>query len=122
MKYKIKVKNKYISGINRMIIFTIKNNYNRPKDIFKILKLFYRETLIHHIDYLLNADLLCIKKINGIGGIYLNRDFDGEYFHLNIEDNDINSSNKEYKRKLIKNNLTNKSIIKILNLKDIIVC
>ncbi|CRF31566.1 hypothetical protein BRSU_0230 [Brachyspira suanatina] len=124
MMYKIKVKSKYLTGINKMIIWVLNNDYHRPKDIFNILKIFYSNTLKIYIQNMLELNLLCIKKVNGIGGIYVNKNFDGEYFYLNIEDDSINlnSLDKKEKCKIIKNNLINKSTIKALSLKNISVC
>lgn len=124
MMYKIKVKNRYLNGINKMIIWVLQNNYHRPKDIFKILKIFYSNTLKIHIENLLEVNLLCIKKVNGIKGIYMNDDFDGEYLYLNIKYDNINfnSLDRKEKIKIIKNNLNNKDMIKVLSFKNISIC
>ncbi|MEI0486511.1 hypothetical protein R4K89_04470 [Brachyspira intermedia] len=122
MMYKIKVKSKYLRGINKMIIWVLQNNYHKPKDIFSILKIFYSNTLKIHIENMLELNLLCIKKVNGTGVIYINKNFDGEYFYLNIDNIDLNNLSRKEKCNIIKNNLINKNTIKALSLKNISVC
>ncbi|KLI60157.1 hypothetical protein [Brachyspira hyodysenteriae] len=120
MEYKIKVKNKYLTGINRIIIFSIMNGINNPRDLFcNALNIFYKDTVIKYILKLMNVHLICIRDGENGKGFYLNKDFDGEYYNIKLENNiDLNCTEIEYIKNIFRNNLSDKNILRALDFKD----
>ncbi len=121
MEYKIKVKNKYLTGINRIIIFSIMSGINNPRELFdNVLNIFYKDTVIKYLSKLMNVHLIRIGDgVNG-KGFYLNKNFDGEYYNIKLENNiDLNSTEIEYVKNIFRNNSADKNILKALDFKCI---
>ncbi|WP_297296527.1 hypothetical protein [uncultured Brachyspira sp.] len=121
MKYKIKVKNKYLTGINRIIIFSIINGINDPRELFdNVLNIFYKDTVIKYLSKLMNVHLICIKESVKGKGFYLNKNFDGKYYYVEIKDySDLQSLDKKEIYNILRNNSVNKNILEALDLMDI---
>ena len=81
MEYKIKVKNKYLTGINRIIIFSIMSGINNPRELFdNVFNIFYKDTVIKYLSKLMNVHLIRIEDGVTGKGFYLNKNF-LFYFH-----------------------------------------
>ena len=121
MEYKIKVKNKYLTGINRIIIFSIMSGINNPRELFdNVLNIFYKDTVIKYLSKLMNVHLIRIEDGENGKELYLNKNFDGEYYYIKLEDNiDLNCTEIEYVRNIFRNNSADKKILKALDFKCI---
>ena len=121
MEYKIKVKNKYLTGINRIIIFSIMSGINNPRELFdNVLNIFYKDTVIKYLSKLINVHLICIREgVNG-KGFYLNKNFDGEYYNIKLDNNiDLNCIEIDDIKNIFRDNSYDKKILKALDFKSI---
>ncbi|EKV57222.1 hypothetical protein [Brachyspira hampsonii] len=121
MEYKIRIRKQYLTGINRMIIFAIMNGINNPRELLNnVFNIFYKYTVIKCLSKLMNVHLICIRETPNGKGFYLNKNFDGEYCSIKLENN-INLGGTEIEdiKNIFKNNSSDKKILKALDFKSI---
>lgn len=121
MEYKIRIRKQYLTGINRIIIFAIMNDINNPRELFdNVLNIFYKDTVIKYLSKLINVHLICIREgVNG-KGFYLNKNFDGEYYNIKLDNNiDLNCTEIDDIKNIFRDNSYDKKILKALDFKSI---